>query len=222
MYTMDYQGAPQRYALASAGQDAEVEDFAEGDTDRENLGALKNGPGELWYLKGVTSVGEFKPADPETFLKPVSAFVRTMASVTATPIHYFEKTGNVPSGQALRAAEAPLLKKIGDRQQSFGATWRDLFRFILKVEGINSDVTVNWHSPEAMDGLDQWDVILKKVNAGLSHRQALREGGYDEELIEKIMTERAQEAAEGSYYQRKPEARVAAESTELHDHVTTE
>ena len=222
MYTMDYQGAPQRYALSNFGNDSEFEDFAEGDTDRENIGALKNGPGELWYLKGVNSVGEFKPADPDNFLKPVSEFLKNLASVTSTPVHFFDRGMSGFSGQALRAAEGPLMKKIGDRQQSFGATWRDLFRFLLKQDGISADVTVKWQSAENLDGLDTWDIMLKKINAGLSHRQALREGGYDEVLIEKIMTERAQEAAEGSYYQRKPEARVAPESGELHTATTEE
>lgn len=222
MYTMDYQGAPQRYALSNYGNDAEFEDFAEDDTARENIGALKNGPGELWYMKGVTQVGQFQPADSDTFLKPVREFLKNMATVTSTPVHYFDRGASGFSGEALRSSEAPLMKKIADRQQSFGATWRDLFRFLLKQEGITSDVTVKWVSAESLDGLDTWDVMLKKINAGLSHRQALREGGYDEQLIEKIMEERAQEAAEGSYYQRKPEARVAPESTELHDAVTNE
>lgn len=228
MFTMDYQGAPQRYALSNFGNDAEFEDFNEGDTDRENLGALQNGPGELWYLKGVNQVGEFKPADPDNFLKPVREFLKSMAAVTSTPVHFFDRGASGFSGEALRAAEGPLMKKIADRQQAFGATWREIFKFILKVEGSPVDVTVKWQSPENLDGLDVWDVMLKKINAGLSHRQALREGGYDEQLIEKIMAERAEEAQTLFYVRnrgtldRKPQTRVAPESRELNEATTTE
>lgn len=207
MFTIDYQGAPQRYALSQVG-DAEVDDFNENDTVRENMGALKNGPGELWYLKGVTQVGEFKPADAESFWRPIKEIVRSMAALTDTPLHYFEKTGNNPTGNGLRTAEAPLLKKVADRQDSYGYTWRDLFRFILAIEGIKSEVYVAWETHESLDEMERWDVSLKKINAGLSHRQALREGGYTDDEIERIMAEREQEAAAGLYYQRAPQTRV--------------
>lgn len=209
MHTVDYQGAPQRYALANAGADGgEVEDFAEGDTNRENINGLKNGPGEVWFVQGVTKMGQFEPADPAVFWTPIKDTVKTIASLTNTPMHYFEKTGNIPSGNALRTAEAPLLKKVGEREESFGYGWRDVFRFVLKVEGIKSDVQVFWKPIESLDELERWDVILKKINGGLSHAQALREGGYSAEQVAQIMEERATEAEGGLFYSRAPQTRV--------------
>ena len=186
MVTVDYQGAPQRYALGGSGNSSEFEDFDETATDIENLKALKNGPGELWYLKGIDKVGEFAPADHKTFTEPVREFVRSMASITNTPLHYFEKTGNVPSGEALRTAEAPLMKKVEDRQVAFGNAWRDLFRFVLAIEGINSDVEVKWHAVESMDSLDAWEVAVKKRVVGVSLEQVLIEMGYDAEIAAQI------------------------------------
>jgi hypothetical protein len=187
MTTVDYQGAPQRYALAGNGNSAEFDDFNDDDVAANNLGTLKNGPGELWYLKGVSKVGEFSPADHTVFTEPVKDFVRSMASITNTPLHYFEKTGNVPSGEALRTAESPLLKKVEDRQISFGNTWRDMFRFILMVEGMDSDVQVKWQSVESMDSLDAWEVAVKKRVVGVSLEQVLLEMGYDLEIAQKIV-----------------------------------
>lgn len=186
MVTVDYQGAPQRYALGGSGNSSEFEDFDETATDAENLKALKNGPGELWYLKGIDKVGEFAPADHKTFTEPVREFVRSMASITNTPLHYFEKTGNVPSGEALRTAEAPLMKKVEDRQVAFGNAWRDLFRFVLAIEGINSDVEVKWQAVESMDSLDAWEVAVKKRVVGVSLEQVLIEMGYDAEIAAQI------------------------------------
>ena len=196
MYTVDYQGAPQRYALSAGDNAAELEDFAEGDTDRENIASLKNGPGELWYLKGVTNVGQFSAADPDSFWKPIKDTVRSMASITSTPLHYFERTGNVPSGEALRTAEAPLLKKVSDRQISFGTAWRDLFRFVMSIEGIDEDVQVKWRPVESMDSLDAWDVALKKRNAGVPLIQVLLEQGYDLEIAERIVAGHEKEVAQ--------------------------
>lgn len=215
MFTVDYQGAPQRYALAAAGADGgEVEDFDEGDTARENIQALKNGPGEVWFMQGVAKMGQFDPADPAVFWTPIKDTVRVIASLTSTPLHYFEKTGNIPSGNALRTAEAPLLKKVADREAAFGYAWRDLFRFCLKVEGINSDVTVYWKTIESLDEPERWDVTLKKINAGLSHRQALLEGGYPAEEVDRIMAERQAEAESGLFYQRAPQTRVNVSNDE--------
>lgn len=186
MTTVDYQGAPQRYALSGTGNSAEFEDFEDDGAAADNLGKLRNGPGELWYLKGVSKVGEFAPADHKVFTEPVKDFVRSMASITNTPLHYFEKTGNVPSGEGLRTAEAPLLKKVEDRQISFGNTWRDMFRFVLSIEGITSDVQVKWQSVESMDSLDAWEVAVKKRVVGVSLEQVLLEMGYDLEVAQQI------------------------------------
>lgn len=186
MITVDYQGAPQRYALSSGGNGAEYEDFNENGTVEENLGRLKNGPGELWYLNGVTKVGQFDAADHKTFTEPIKEFVRSMASITSTPLHYFENSGNIPSGEALRTAEAPLLKKVEDRQIAFGNAWRDLFRFVLSISNINSDVDVKWKAVESMDSLDSWEVAVKKRVVGVSLEQTLLEMGYDAEIAARI------------------------------------
>jgi hypothetical protein len=187
MNTVDYQGAPQRYALSGGGNSSEFEDFDEEGTAADNLGSLKNGPGELWYLKGVSQVGEFSPADHKVFTEPVKDFVRSMASITNTPLHYFEKTGNVPSGESLRTAEAPLLKKVEDRQITFGSTWTDMFRFILKVDNeAEPNVQIDWHAVESMDSLDAWEVAVKKRVVGVTLEQVLIEMGYDLESAREI------------------------------------
>lgn len=191
MTTVDYQGAPQRYALSSGGNGSEYEDFDETGTADENLGRLKNGPGELWYLKGVTKVGEFQPADHKAFTEPVTEFVKSMASITSTPIHYFESSGRIPSGEALRTAEAPLIKKIQDRQMSFGSAWRSMFRFVLSIEGIDSDVQVKWQPAESLASLDAWEVAVKKRVVGVSLEQVLIEMGYDAVLAKQIVDSQA-------------------------------
>jgi hypothetical protein len=187
MNTVDYQGAPQRYALSGGGNNQEFEDFDDTAAAEDNIGKLKNGPGELWYLKGVSKVGEFSPADHKVFTEPVKDFVRSMASITNTPLHYFEKTGSVPSGESLRTAEAPLLKKVEDRQITFGSTWTDLFRFILKIDNeTEPNVDVKWKAVESMDSLDAWEVAVKKRVVGVSLEQVLIEMGYDVDIAAEI------------------------------------
>lgn len=220
MVVSDYQGAPQRYALSTIENNSEIEDFEEGDTDRENIGGLKNGPGEVWYMKGIHTVGQFQPADPAVFWTPIKDTVRSMASLTNTPLHYFEKTGNVPSGEALRVAEAPLIKKVADRKQSFGQSWRDLFKFVLKVNGLEEDVQVKWVEVESLDELERLDAALKKRNEGISLQQVMREQGYDEEVITRVIAEAKDERDTGQVagYERaantNPEVRTQPQNDE--------
>ncbi len=187
MTTVDYQGAPQRYALSGSGNSAEFEDFEDDAAVEDNIGRLKNGPGELWYLKGVDKVGEFSPADHKVFTEPVKDFVRSMASITCTPLHYFEKTGSIPSGESLRTAEAPLIAKVKDRQITFGSTWADMFRFILRIDNAaEPNILVKWKDIESMDSLDAWEVAVKKRVVGVSLEQVLIEMGYDLESARAI------------------------------------
>jgi len=189
MLTVDYQGAPQRYALSSGGNSNEFDDFSDDDTARENIGSLQNGPGELWYLQGVSSVGQFPAADPSIFTAPVMEYVNAMASITSTPNHYFLKGSNIPSGQALRVAEAPLFKKVLNRQLALGSTWRDLFKYMFKIEGIPADVEVKWENAESVDSLDNWDIAVRKKSVGVSLRQILIEAGYDPEIADAVVAE---------------------------------
>lgn len=220
MVVSDYQGAPQRYALSTIENSSEIEDFEEGDTDRENIGSLKNGPGEVWYMKGIHTVGQFQPADPAVFWTPIKDTVRSMASLTNTPLHYFEKTGNVPSGEALRVAEAPLIKKVADRKQSFGQSWRDLFKFVLKVNDLDEDVQIKWVEVESLDELERLDAALKKRNEGISLQQVMREQGYDEEVITRVIAEAKDERDTGQVagYERaantNPEVRTQPQNDE--------
>jgi hypothetical protein len=189
MLTVDYQGAPQRYALSSGGNSSEFNDFDDDDTIRENLSGLKSGPGEFWYLNGVTQVGQFAPADPTVFTGPILEYVKSMASLTQTPLHYFQNNGQFASGEALRTAEAPLIKKVKDRQAALGATWREVFRFALRIDGIESDVQVKWSSAESMDSTDAWSIAQIKVGIGIPMVTVLTEMGYDLEVAQQIADE---------------------------------
>lgn len=193
MLTVDYQGAPQRYALSSYGNGSELNDFEDGEADRSNIEGMQAHPGTVWYMNGVTQVGQFNPADPKVFTGPVLEYVKSMASLTQTPLHYFQNNGQFASGEALRTAEAPLVKKVRDRQLAFGSTWRDVFRFALRIDEIETDVQVKWQSVESMDSTDAWGIASIKRGMGIPLDIILMEMGYDSELAKEI-AEKADEA----------------------------
>ncbi|GGW15758.1 hypothetical protein GCM10018980_51780 [Streptomyces capoamus] len=199
MGTVDYQGAPQRYALTETSttdtSDLEPGDWDDGDwpTNERGLGpsdsgeesSLKAGPGEMWLLRGYKAVGQFDAANPQVFLDPIMFNVRAMAQICTTPLHLFDPSGDQPTGQSVRAQDAPFTKKVGNRQLSYGATLREAVAFALRRLGVEDPVvTVHWRPAETVDDAEGWQTVQAKIAAGVPRRQALIEAGYRAEQVD--------------------------------------
>ncbi|MFE4671107.1 phage portal protein [Streptomyces sp. NPDC056723] len=197
MGTVDYQGFPQRYALTDAAttdtsdlepgdfDDFPADDAGTGPTDTGDDSSLKAGPGEVWMLRGFKSVGQLDAAQPSVFLDPMMFEVRAMAQITTTPLHLFDPQGEVPSGESLRAKEGPFVKKIRNRQRSFGATWCEVFRFVLDLFGHpDATVDVRWVPAATVDDQTGWQTVGEKVKNGVPRKQALMEAGYRQEQVD--------------------------------------
>ena len=147
------------------------------------------GAGEEWILKGIEQVGQFKAADPSAIISNYREYIRALAAVTETPLHYFENTHTNVSGESLRAAEAPLVKKVRNRQLSIGTSVRKLFIFVLKLNQIDEDVQLQWRQIESIDTSEQWSINKKKLDAGLPVEQILLEQGYDAKVVAQWKTD---------------------------------
>jgi hypothetical protein len=112
-------------------------------------------------------------------------YLRMGAEITNTPLHRVDPTGDHPSGESLRTAEAPFVHKVEDRQLSFGDTWRELFTFALRVAGhANPDVTVRWTPAQTVNDQEGWLTVTTKLAAGVPAEQAFLEAGYSDEQVE--------------------------------------
>jgi len=191
MSTVDYHGAPQRYALTGRRSTDEVSDLFDDDEDdatvapRSDVSNLQSGPGQLWLLKNVDSIGQLAPGDVDAFLKPATFYLRMAAGTTATPMRYFEPTAVMPSGAAQVADEAPLLKKVENHELNFGGVVTDACEFAMRVLGRDGvEVAVRWASARSVDDLDGWQAVNEKIKAGVPVRQALIETGYSAEQVD--------------------------------------
>jgi hypothetical protein len=189
----DYAGFPMRYALTDPNAvldgDANIrppwDDETEAAEAQADRGKLTTAPGNIWMLNGLKGVGQFDPADPKHFLDPMEFLIRAMAQVTTTPLHYFDPSGDVPSGESLRTADAPLVKKIRYRQMRFGATYAEALAFALKILGrADAKVDVRWTPATSTDDQDAWATAKLKIDAGVPVRQVLLEAGYTAEQID--------------------------------------
>lgn len=193
MSTVDYHGAPQRYALTGRRTTDEVTDLFDDDdedgTSKPDAGMsnLTSGPGQLWLLRNVDQIGQLDPADVDAFLKPVQTYVRFAAAMTATPIRYFEPTGLLPSGAAADADEGPLLKKCEVHEKEFGGELTNALEFAMQVLGHPVEVAVRWQPGQSLDDLEGWQTANEKIKAGVPVRQALLEAGYTSTQVDEWM-----------------------------------
>lgn len=187
--SIEFATAPQRYFLqdptANSGVDPISDfgsNFARDDDDDDSVSNLKAGPGGVWNLKGISSVGQFDPVSPDTFVVPFKSFIESMSTVTSTPMHSFN-VGALPSGESLRAAEAPLNKRVASLETLFGGVLADLHEFALELNGITAKVQVNWAPVASYDDAELWATVDAKTSAGIPLRTALMEAGYTDEQV---------------------------------------
>lgn len=193
MATADFSAFPQRWALQETGTTTDDDlDWGGPDSDTADTknptdlqSQLVSGPGRIWPLRNMKSVGQFDAADVDQFLKPINLFAGLMAATTATPVSYFlvSLTGQSVrsiSGESKRRDEAPFISKVNSRQLSAAATWQDAVGYGLHLLGLEGEVTVRWSPAEVVDGVEGWKAVQEQQKAGVPVRQTLLEAGYTE------------------------------------------
>lgn len=213
VHSADFQGFPQRYGLADpnftlggSGDDTQPWNDDDDDTEQTNDSGVESGPGTFIRLEGIRAAGSFPAADPGVFMDPARFYLRSMAQITTTPLRFFDPIGEPPSGEALRAMDAPLNKDAMDFADILEETWSDVYEFMLKVlrKAVNlrarakSDpddpdnelqVDVQWKPVTTIDDAMGWDTVKKKIDAGVPARQALMEAGYSKRQVDEWMKE---------------------------------
>lgn len=189
--TTDSHGWPQRWALTDAG--AEVDRGNDNDVfgDEDTRGQVaqeqrRAGPGDIEEFVGKKAVGQFDAAEPGVFLDPAHFYVRLMAQLTDTPLHYFDPSGDTPSGESLKVAEAPLVKKISARQVLLRGAVSETWVFVMSlVSSKVARIDVRWAPAASATGSSDWEVIAAKQAAGVPQDQTLIEAGYEVEVVQR-------------------------------------
>ena len=184
--TVDYQVAPQRWALTQDGKattTAADEDFLEIEGDavtkaiQDQDSQPQAGAGTVWWMD-AKAVGQFQPADPKTFWDPIDKLVQHTAVTTDTPSHVFQFGGTPPSGESRRAENEPLYAKVAMRQLGLGPTWEELWSFVLTVDGSGGAVMVDWAPIDRADDKDGLEAAKAKRELGVPLDVVLGEVGY--------------------------------------------
>jgi hypothetical protein len=159
------------------------------------LANLRNAPNEIWSIPSATNedqpteVGEFAQTDLSGYLDAIDRMASAVAVISRTPKHYLMRQGGDPSGEALIAMEAPLVKKCKQYIERWQSTWREVAAFVLSLKGVTvapGDINPVFDSPDTVLPATQADVRLKGVQAGIPLVTILRkdEGWTETELAE--------------------------------------
>lgn len=197
--TIDYQSFPQRYLLGDPKVDDPLMNVVDPDhpedeeDDPEGEGGtsgLKADPAVVWKLWGK-SVGEFQASDPDQFLKPLDRYIKAMAELTDTPQHAFSKaSGDMPSGEAVRGLDGPMLAKIKDRQDRYDPAWQDAYELALLMLGITGvEVDVRWVPAAPVNDLNGLQVLQAKRDLGVPGEVVLNEMGYPDDQIDEWLAD---------------------------------
>lgn len=185
MVAMEYGAYPQRYAIGLA---LGMPDPATGRPKQP----FKEGPGEIWTGPTGASFGNFDAADLQQFLDVQTQLDQKISNVSRIPAHWLTMgTGEFPSGEALKTAEAPFTAKIEDRHTDFGQWAIDVFTFCLKTMSITGVlVKPNWKTAELRSELDMYTIAETQKRLGFSDEYIFEKLGLTPDQIAEIQQQK--------------------------------
>lgn len=141
--------------------------------------------------------GEFLQTDLENYTKAIEQKVLHIAVTTRTPRHYLIQQGQSPSGDAIRSAEAGLVKKAQRKQRPFGEGLEETLRLARQFAGAPDapvDSEIVWADPETRSEAETTDATIKQLQAGvIPWEAALEKLGYTQTQIARFAAMRARD-----------------------------
>lgn len=124
--------------------------------------------GELGVHWDADSVGQLTPAEVSNLLEPIELCMRLAASVSGTPLDFFDASAASASGDSKREHREALNARAGKRRDDFGREIGDLAEFLLGLLGYpDHTVKVVWKPMETTPAVDQFKAVDEGVKAGL-------------------------------------------------------
>lgn len=197
LVNVDALGLPSRWALIDPN--AEIDDDIDDDFGDDgpataavdsdgNTTATKGGrtrvvPGAISYLRGVSETGTYDAAQSDPFLANLDFYLRAMGVACGIPLFELDASGEQPSGEARRRAEARANRTARRVQRQAGAFFREIGETVLALVGSSAEVTVSFTPTETASDKDGLELVALKVKTGVPLRQALVEAGYTDDQV---------------------------------------
>ena len=186
MVSAEYHAMPRRWATGielTEDEDGDVED------------PFDRTAGRTWMAEDPeTKFGQFAESSLDGYVAGIELLTQQLASVTSIPAHYLNSlTGQLPSAESLRAAEASLVAKVRRRQAAFSQAWEDVARLATAVVDGTFPATrprVLWADAETRTVAEAADAALKRAQLGIPFATLMADLGYSPEEIDQLRRQR--------------------------------
>ncbi|MGE7432768.1 phage portal protein [Kitasatospora sp. NPDC001175] len=187
MTAAEFHAMPRRWATGLADDDFK-------DPSGRPVSALSRIAGRVWATRGDSvKFGQFPEANLSNFHETINSLARLAASLSGLPPTYLGlATDNPPSADAIRAAEARLVKRAERRQRAFGGGWEQVMRLALlirdgEVRPEAERMETIWRDPATPTYAQKADAVTKLFAAGLLPKeQAWEDMGYSAAQIARM------------------------------------
>lgn len=190
----EYQAFPQRILLG-------VEVPKDPDTGLPMRAAdLQASQSRVWYLPGADAkVAEFKAADLDNYVEASKHLVNHLTAQTRTPPHYVLGEIVNASGDALKAAETGLVKKVTRKMSPFGEGHEEAMRLAFKSMDPSdsrakaTDAETIWRDPESRSQAELADSLSKLAGIGVPQEVLWEKYGFSPQEIDRMKAIQEQE-----------------------------
>lgn len=164
---------------------------------------LRNAPNEIWEVPAAgggeqpTALGEFAATDLSNYLDAIDRLAASIGVISRTPKHYFFAQGGDPSGEALLAMEAALVRKVRQYQERFTPAWQELAAFLLRLDGVvvaPQVIMPVWDAAATVQPRMEAEILQLRVAAGEPLVTVLRREGRTDAEIAQLLVDKEEEA----------------------------
>ena len=198
MISGEYHAMPRRWAFG-----LKRDDFVDANGNKKSAWAFTKG--RLWANENPNvKVGQFPEADLKNFHDTIRLLAQLASQLLALPDDYMSFTSdNPPSADALRAAEARMVKRVERKHVSFGGTWEEVMRLTQRVKTGSFDPKARaletvWRNPATPTVAQKADAIVKlhadgiipieqaRIDMGYTPAQRLEMRRMDDEELNRM------------------------------------
>lgn len=162
---------------------------------------LPNSPGVAWLLQGEhLQMWQGAQTSTADILAGEESDIRDAAAISRTPPHYLLNGIVNASGDALTASETGLISKVRERIAQAAECWEIVIRLAFLVLGRgdladeDSALEVIFADPQFRSLAEVHDAAVKAVTSGVPWRSRMSMLGYTPDAIDRMETERTQDA----------------------------
>jgi hypothetical protein len=204
--SVDGFGIPWRYRtlLSDKVLKPGTNEFDQEQKDDDEDDRVRTLAGELSNLYDTETVGQLLPADSKNLLEPIDKVMQLAATVSTTPLDYFDASAASASGVSKKEHKGPYLSKVAKRRTDLGRAVVEVLEFALVdiLGHVGAAVTLVWQALHERTDAERYQQIKDATEAGIPFVVACVEAGYDQEVVDEWV-------ANGWAPEDSPAARVA-------------